>query len=361
MAGCSVGLKQVDQQYTDAYCIVAYVSPKTDVDQNNLIPRRLEGIQTDVQEMKPYIVGLGIMSVAPHTYSPANQEEKCLGTQKIATLEMKLYNKVDFAISTFVTIDELREAAQQSGLFIEELETQLERRPRTEPMLGVSIGRYSTPIESIFSGASVFMRTLITLQKSKAKKRKLFDRLKRIFHLGKRYEYVPSEISGLGKIKGFAEPELGMAVLKSGRTTGVTNGIVVGIDASLYVDYPIGAALGRSRPDFGEPIFSPSPVDGGRFPSDIIGYFSGYVPIRFPIEERPNLCNDFHPSVKRALFVEQIVTTARILPGDSGAPLVSDDLKYVGMSFAGSANLSFFHTYRNLDRSLEKDMVKVDP
>lgn len=54
------------------------------------------------------------------------------------------------------------------------------------------------------------------------------------------------------------------------------------------------------------------------------------------------------------------MTTARILRGDSGAPLVTDDLKCMGMSFAGSANLSFFNTYRNLARSLEKDMVMVD-
>lgn len=359
VAGCSVGLKEVDQQYTDTYCIVAYVCPKTDVDQNNLIPPRLGGIQTDVQEMKPYIGGLGITSVAPYTYNLTNHEEECLEVQKMASLEMKLYNKVDFAISTFVTVDQLREAAQQSGLFIEELESQLESSPRAEPTPGVSIGRYQTSIESVFPGASVFMRTLITLQKSQVKKRKLSNRLKRI--LRKRYEYVPSEISGLGNVKGLAKPELGMTVSKSGRTTGVTDGKVVGIDASLYVDYPIGASLGRSRPDFGQPIFSPSPVDGGRFPSDIISYLSGYVPIRFPIEERPNLCNGFLPSVKRALFVEQIVTTARILQGDSGAPLVTDDLKYMGMSFAGSANLSFFNTYRNLARSLEKDMVKVDP
>ena len=79
------------------------------------------------------------------------------------------------------------------------------------------------------------------------------------------------------------------------------------------------------------------------------------------IEERPDLCGGFRPSVKRALFVEQNVTTARILRGDSGAPLVTDDLKSVGMSFAGSANLSFFNTYRNLARSMDKDMVNVDP
>jgi len=69
----------------------------------------------------------------------------------------------------------------------------------------------------------------------------------------------------------------------------------------------------------------------------------------------------FRPSAKRALFVEQVVATARILRADSGAPLVTDDLKYVGMSFAGSANLPFFNTYRNLAKSLERDMVKVDP
>lgn len=288
VAGCSIGLKQVNQQYTDKHCIVAYVSPKTDVDQDNLIPSTLEGVKTDVQEMKPYVSGLRIMSVDPHTYSPANDEEECLETQKIAALQMRLHNKVDFAVSTLVTVDELRRAAQQSGLFTEELETQWRRRPRAEPMPGVSTRRFSAPIESVFPGASVFMRTLITLHKSKAKKRKLFDRLRSLFHLGKHYEFVPSEISGLGKIKGFAEPELGMSILKIGRTTGVTDGIVVGLDASLYVDYPIGTALGKGRPDFGQPIFSPSPVDGGRFPSDVIAISQVVFQFVFQLKKDPN-------------------------------------------------------------------------
>ena len=356
--GCSVGLKQVGGEYTNTHCIVVYVSPKEDVDKKDSIPDRLDGIQTDVQELKPHTKGLGIISIAPYSYHSV-KEETCLEIQKVAVVNTKLLNKVDLAISAYISLDELRAAAKQSGLFVGELEDQLKQRPRFATKAGLSVGRYLAPIESIYPGAATFMRTLVRINKlhSKEQRRKFLYRIKSMLdhlHLLTQYKHLLLyKVSGIGKVKGFTEPRLGMRVLKSGRTTGVTEGTVVGSDASLFVDYPIGRALGRGLPDFGEPIFSPSPLDEGRFPSDIIGYFSGYVPIRFPIEEESNLCNDFHPSYKRALFVEQIVTTAKAMRGDSGAPLITTDLKAIGMLFAGSANLSFYNTMKNVMKHLK--------
>jgi hypothetical protein len=358
--GCSVGLKQVGGEYTNTHCIVVYVSPKEDVDKKDSIPDRLDGIQTDVQELKPHTKGLGITSIAPYSYRPA-KEETCLEIQKIAAVNMKLLNKVDLAISAYISLDELHAAAKQSGLFVRELENQLKQRPRFAAKAGASTGRYLEPIESIYPGAATFMRTLIRIHRlhSKGQRRIFLYRIRNMLdhlHLLTQYKHLLpyDEVSGIGKIKGFTEPRLSMRVLKSGRTTGVTEGMVAGIDASLFVDYPIGKALGRGSPDFGEPIFSPSPLDGGRFPSDIRGFLSGYVPIRFPIEEKPNLCNDFHPSYERTLFIEQIVTTAKVLPGDSGAPLTTKDLKAIGMLFAGSANLSFYNTMKNVIKHFNK-------
>lgn len=356
--GCSMGLKRVGGEYTNTHCIVVYVYPKEDVGKEDSIPDRLDGIQTDVQKIEPHTKGLGIISTAPYSHHSI-KEETCLEIQKVAAVNMKLLNKVDFAISAVIGLDEIRAAAKESGLFAGELEDQLRQRPRFATKAGGSIGRYLAPIESVYPGAATFMRTLVRIHKlySKGRRRKLpyeikgmLDRLR----LLTQYKHLSLyEVSGIGRIKGFTEPRLGMQVLKSGRTTGVTEGTLVGIDASLFVDYPMGRVLGRGLPDFGEPIFSPSPLDEGRFPSDIIGYFSGYVPIRFPIEENPNLCDDFHPSYKRALFVEQIVTTATVLPGDSGAPLTTKDLKAIGMLFAGSANLSFYNTTKNIDKAFK--------
>lgn len=357
--GCSVGLKQVGGEYTNTHCIVVYVSPKEDVDKKDSIPDRLDGIQTDVQELKPHTKGLGIISIAPYSYHSA-KEKTCLEIQKIAAVKMKLLNRVDLAFWGEISLDELRAAAKQSGLFVEELEDQLKQRPRFAIKGGRSVGRYLGPIESIYPGAATFMRDLVRIHElhSKGQRRKFLYRVKSMLahlHLLAQYKHpVPyDEVSGIGKIKGVTEPSLGMRVLKSGRTTDVTEGTVVGIDASLFVDYPIGMAVGRGLPDFGEPIFSPSPLDEGRFPSDISGYISGFVPIRFSIEEKTNLCNDFHPSYKRALFVEQIVTTAKALGGDSGAPLITEDLKAIGMLFAGSANLSFYNMMKNVIKHLK--------
>lgn len=93
-------------------------------------------------------------------------------------------------------------------------------------------------------------------------------------------EWISEEILDIGKPNGTAPIELGMPVCKSGRTTGYTSGTIIVVDATVNITYT---------------------------------------------EER------------RAIFEEQIVTTAMSKGGDSGSILVKkDDLKAVGLLFAGS-------------------------
>jgi len=90
---------------------------------------------------------------------------------------------------------------------------------------------------------------------------------------------VEENVLGIGLVSGVREATLGLDVIKSGRTTGVTTGKVSVLDATVVVDY------------------------GG----------------------------------KTATFVNQIITTHMSEPGDSGSLLVSNnDLKAVGLLFAGS-------------------------
>lgn len=92
-------------------------------------------------------------------------------------------------------------------------------------------------------------------------------------------ELVVPEIVELGRVQGIAEPYVGMKVLKSGRTTGITEGTVKVINATLRI----------SMADLGE-----------------------------------------------ALFTQQIVTTAMADGGDSGSLVVTPDRKAVGLLCAGS-------------------------
>lgn len=46
---------------------------------------------------------------------------------------------------------------------------------------------------------------------------------------------VENSILGIGKVKGIKEPEIGMRVVKSGRTTGITEGTIQAIDSTISV------------------------------------------------------------------------------------------------------------------------------
>src|SRR2546426_7332450 len=58
---------------------------------------------------------------------------------------------------------------------------------------------------------------------------------------------VASDILGIGRVRGTKEPDIGMRVRKSGRTTGVTAGRITAIDAGVEVDYGGPTAVFREQ------------------------------------------------------------------------------------------------------------------
>lgn len=54
---------------------------------------------------------------------------------------------------------------------------------------------------------------------------------------------VSKEILGIGELRGVSVTQIGMHVVKSGRTTGVTHGKIDLIDVDVFVPYPTGIAL----------------------------------------------------------------------------------------------------------------------
>ena len=90
---------------------------------------------------------------------------------------------------------------------------------------------------------------------------------------------VVDSVLGIGSISGIAPGSVGMAVRKSGRTTGVTSGTILQTDVTAQVDY-----------------------GGGR----------------------------------TALFVDQLLTGPMSQGGDSGSVVVDNANRFVGLVFAGS-------------------------
>jgi hypothetical protein len=96
---------------------------------------------------------------------------------------------------------------------------------------------------------------------------------------------VSPDVIGIHPVSGTAEARIGMRVRKSGRTTGVTNGKVTGVDAVVQVDY------------------------GG----------------------------------KSAIFRGQIVADVPSQGGDSGSLVVDDRGRAIGLLFAGSASTTLIN------------------
>ncbi|MDI6906847.1 MAG: hypothetical protein QMC81_05085 [Thermoanaerobacterales bacterium] len=106
---------------------------------------------------------------------------------------------------------------------------------------------------------------------------------------------VTDEILGLGRVKGVATPELGASVRKSGRTSGLTGGVIT------YVDATVAVQLGENR---------------------------------------------------LAVFEDQIMMGPMSQPGDSGSLIVDDQMRAVGLLFAGSTETTIANRIDNVTRLL---------
>ena len=104
-------------------------------------------------------------------------------------------------------------------------------------------------------------------------------------------DLVAPAIFELGEITGISEVKPGLKVLKSGRTTGVTSGVVKSISTTLKVEM---------KQD------------------------------------------------EKVWFSDQVVTDMDSQPGDSGSLVVDENMKVVGLLFAGSDKLTVFNRITNV-------------
>jgi len=114
-----------------------------------------------------------------------------------------------------------------------------------------------------------------------------------------RDDYVSDEILGLGKITGIQEPKIGMTVKKSGRTTGITSSQIKAINVVIKV------------------MLSPG---------------------------------------EEATFYDQILTGPIAQPGDSGSIVVDENMRAVGLLFAGSDQATLINPIINVLKTLQIDL-----
>jgi len=110
-------------------------------------------------------------------------------------------------------------------------------------------------------------------------------------------EDILDEILDIGTPTGFAEVDIGTPIKKSGRTTGLTNGTVIVLDATATVNYGIGTAI----------------------------------------------------------FEDQIITSNISAGGDSGSVVLNESNEVVGLLFAGSDTITIVNKIGNVMSALELD------
>ncbi len=111
---------------------------------------------------------------------------------------------------------------------------------------------------------------------------------------------VTPEIKGIGQVTGTREAELDLPLQKSGRTTGVTTGSVLLLNAVVRVSYG---------------------------------------------------------SAGTAIFTDQVVSDIASGPGDSGSLVVDSERKAVGLLFAGGDNLTVCNRIAQVERLLDVQML----
>lgn len=111
-------------------------------------------------------------------------------------------------------------------------------------------------------------------------------------------EAVEPHILGIGPVRGTATVDVGTPVRKSGRTTGVTSGTIVGVSATVRIDY------------------------GDR----------------------------------TARFTDQIVASSLSRPGDSGSLVVDPETRAVGLLFAGSESATVLNPIDLVRSALDIDV-----
>ncbi|HWJ03384.1 MAG TPA: hypothetical protein VNU93_06855 [Verrucomicrobiae bacterium] len=102
---------------------------------------------------------------------------------------------------------------------------------------------------------------------------------------------INAEILGIGSVKGTTPPALGMKLVKSGRTTGLTEGVIRAVNVTANVSYGNNRVLG---------------------------------------------------------FTDQILTTSMSAPGDSGSIVLNMNNQAVGLLFAGSDTSTLLNPIDNV-------------
>ncbi|MCI0512607.1 S1 family peptidase [candidate division KSB1 bacterium] len=320
--GVGIGYKVKNGVRTDQLCLVVMVQKKVKnqaLSSADLVPAEIQGLPTDVIEVGEIVahkartdrwrpappgVSIGHYAITAGTFG-AVVRDVATGQKLILSNNHVLANSNDASLGDNI----LQPGAADGGKNPQDLIGTLERFVKIQ-MEGDS-GGDDNPTCPIAKAVAWFLNLLAKLfgSRHRLEARRVVtieasepNRVDAAVAKPLSQDAITNEIIDIGKVNGIREAELGLAVMKSGRTSLTTEGSITAINSLVQVSY------------------------GG---------------------------------TKIANFEDQIITSYMSKPGDSGSLLVSKDKhEAVGLLFAGSDTVTihspiiFVMEYLNIDFNL---------
>jgi hypothetical protein len=309
VVACGVGYRTVRGVRTDELSIIVSVAHKLlpdDLAPRDLIPRTLEDVPTDVQE-----TGV-IHALQSHTdkWRPAPGGVSCghiditAGTLGcLVTRGGKVYilsNNHVLANSNQAQIGDpiLQPGPTDGGTLDDQIAT-------LEEFVPINFGATS-PTCPAASGVAEIFNGLAQLVGSRHRLRAFqedpaMNLVDAAIALPLSDDLVEKRILEIGEPQGINEGTLGLRIRKSGRTTGLTSGEITQVDATVQVSYGLGTT---------------------------------------------------------ATFTDQLIAGPISEGGDSGSAVLDEEIRVVGLLFAGSATTTILSPIQNVLDALN---VTIDP
>lgn len=312
IVGAGTGYKVRRGERTDELCVVVLVSrkvPLAALSAQDMVPRQLDGVPTDVIEVgelralqsptdrwrpAPGGVSIGHYLITAGTLG-AVVRDRASGARLILSNNHVLANSNDAQIGDPILQPGPIDGGQQDNDLIAHLERFVPIQFTTEPgqcNIASAVADLANSIARLLGS-----QHLLEVIRFNPQAANLVDAaVARPVNEAD----LSDEILNIGVVSGTAPATLGMAVRKSGRTTGFTTGTLIVLDATVTVSYGAG---------------------------------------------------------RTAVFENQMVSTPMSQGGDSGSLLVAgDSLQAVGLLYAGSEQSTIFSPIQTVLDSLNVDI-----
>ncbi|HHV78583.1 MAG TPA: hypothetical protein GXX40_03050 [Firmicutes bacterium] len=315
VVGVGVGVKNSDFDPKSPPALVVLVKkklPSDEIPKEHLVPKSIGGVLTDVVEVgeiqllaqrtsriRPAAPGVSIghYKVTAGTLG-ALVKDKATGQLLILSNNHVLANITDGRDGRCELGDPIFQPGRYDGGSAQDIIARLERFVPIYRTYGSPDCPIAQGIERAVNSALSHLKPSYSIRLIKA--RQAANVVDAAVARPVSDDVVTPKILGVGRVNGIAEPYVGMKVMKSGRTTDITEGTIKVINATLKV----------TMADVGE-----------------------------------------------AVFAQQIVTTAMAEGGDSGSLVVTPDLKAVGLLAAGSESATVMSHIQNVLGSLNVELV----